>query len=360
MTSSGCAGFDDALRLGRPGNGRRDVYAAIDLGTNNCRLLIARPNARGFRVIDAFSRIVRLGEGLGRRGALSEDAMQRTVDALQICARKIERKSATQVRAIATEACRRARNRDSFLRLVEEETGIELEIISTEQEAQLALLGCLPLLDSSIDDALVFDIGGGSTEITWMSRRSGRRPENATKDAGLRAWHSVPIGVGTLTERHGGREVTARVFEEMVDQVEAALAPFEVEVGLRPLVEAGGVQMLGTSGTVTTLAGVQKGLPRYNRAAVDGCYLDMQSVIDVCWRIADMSYARRCAHPCIGHDRADMVIAGCAILTAICRLWPVNRLRVADRGLREGLLVTMMGLDRSGGDLPPDQRRYGS
>ncbi len=360
MTSDDCAGFNEAVRLRRTGNGTGEVYAAIDLGTNNCRLLIARPHTQGFRVIDAFSRIVRLGEGLGRRGALSEDAMRRTLEALRICARKMERRSTTQVRAIATEACRRAQNRADFLGLVERETGISLEIISTREEAQLALLGCLPLLEPQTDDALVFDIGGGSTEVTWMSRRSGRRRNGAKGDAGLRAWHSVPIGVGTLTERYGGREVTADIFQEMVGQVETALAPFEEEVGLGPLVQSGGVQMLGTSGTVTTLAGVQKGLPRYNRAAVDGCYLDMKSVVEVCWRIADMSYARRCAHPCIGKDRADMVIAGCAILTAICRLWPVDRLRVADRGLREGLLVTMMGLDRSGAGEPTGSVRFGS
>ena len=318
------------------------VYAALDLGTNNCRLLIARPAAGGFRVIDAFSRIVRLGEGLSRSGCLSESAMTRTVQALRICASKIRQRGATQVRAVATEACRRASNCGVFLHRVHRETGLDIEIISNDEEASLAVRGCVPLLDPGMPHALVFDIGGGSTELGWMKASP---PPSGVAGAAVPeggGWHSFPIGVVTLAERHGGHDVTSRVYEIMIEEVRDALAPFEAEHRLGELVADGQLQMLGTSGTVTTLAGVHQDLPRYDRSRIDGCYLDFETVRRISRRIAAMSYECRAAHPCIGRDRADLVIAGCAILEAICGTWPVGRLRVADRGLREGILLTMM------------------
>jgi exopolyphosphatase / guanosine-5'-triphosphate,3'-diphosphate pyrophosphatase len=313
------------------------VYAALDLGTNNCRLLIARPATGGFQVIDAFSRIVRLGEGLSRSGCLSDAAMTRTVQALRICAGKIRQRGVTQARTVATEACRRANNCGAFLHRVRRETGLDLEIISNDEEASLAVRGCVPLLDPNMSHALVFDIGGGSTELGWMKSPSRGK---AVPEVG--GWHSIPIGVVTLAERHGGRQVTPRVYDTMVGEVRDALAPFEAEHRLGKLVADGRLQMLGTSGTVTTLAGVHQDLPRYDRARIDGCYLDFETVRRISRRIAAMSYQRRAAHPCIGRDRADLVIAGCAILEAVCGTWPVGRLRVADRGLREGILLTMM------------------
>lgn len=321
------------------------VYAALDLGTNNCRLLVARPTSDGFRVIDAFSRIVRLGEGLGQSGRLSEAAMARTLEALKICAAKMRRRGVTHARAIATEACRRAANCAEFLARAERDTGIAIEIISNDEEAALAILGCAPLVDRAVAQALVFDIGGGSTEIGWMEVPAeldmvkGPTPR-------LRAWHSIPIGVVTLAEHHGGHRVTPALYEAMVDEVAGALAPFEAAHGLGHLARDGRLQMLGTSGTVTTLAGVHQRLRRYDRARVDGCYLDFPTVRQISRRIASMSYERRVSHPCIGPDRADLVIAGCAILEALCGVWPVGRLRVADRGLREGILFTLMSRTR--------------
>jgi exopolyphosphatase/guanosine-5'-triphosphate,3'-diphosphate pyrophosphatase len=331
---------------GRGRSSAREIYAAIDLGTNNCRLLVARPTADGgFRVIDAFSCIVRLGEGLGGSGSLSEAAMARTLEALKICAAKMRRRGVTQLRAVATEACRRATNCDAFLQAVARETGIELEIISNNEEANLAICGCAPLLDRGVSHALVFDIGGGSTELGWMQvpaesdepGAAGRRAEPVP-----RGWHSIPIGVVTLTERYGGREVSAKVYAAMVAEVAAAIAPFEAEHNLRALVAEGRLQMLGTSGTVTTLCGVYQGLRRYDRARVDGCYLDFDMAGSISRRIAAMSYEERAADPCIGPERADLVIAGCAILEALCDIWPVGRLRVADRGLREGILFNLI------------------
>lgn len=323
-------------RRQRPATGKwAHTYAAVDLGTNNCRLLVARPNVEGFRVIDAFSRIVRLGEGVDRNGALSEAAMARTVQALKICAAKMRRRGATRWRAVATEACRRASNGEAFQDQIERDTGLEIEIISTREEAHLALDGCAPLLDRSVPRALMFDIGGGSTQLMWL----GVDGQGATASIG---WTSLPIGVINLAERFGGRSADAGRYAAMIDDVHGALRSFEDAHGIAGEVAAERVQMLGTSGTVTTVAGVHLRLPRYNRAAVDGTSLDFDQVERVGDELARLDHHGRVAQPCIGVERADLVVAGCAILVAICRMWPVGRLRIADRGVREGILFGLM------------------
>ncbi|WP_193370789.1 Ppx/GppA phosphatase family protein [Pelagibius marinus] len=342
-------GRPDASRQ-RPGTTEavsEGLYAALDLGTNNCRLLVAKPSQDGFRVVDAFSRIVRLGEGLAASGRLSGPAMSRTLEALKICAAKIRRRGVTRVRAVATEACRRADNCEDFLERVRRETGIELEIISQNEEAALAICGCAPLIDPDIPDILLFDIGGGSTEICWLKAEPapGGPAEGAplaAAELSLFAWASVPIGVITLAERHGGGEISPDTYQAMATEMAAAVAVFDARHKVTASVAGGKLQMLGTSGTVTTLAGVHKNLPRYDRSRVDGSYLDMPTVHDICARITAMTYDQRAAHPCIGPERADLVVAGCAILSALCRLWPAERLRVADRGLREGMLYAMI------------------
>ena len=329
----------------RGGTSYRDVFAALDLGTNNCRLLIARPAPEGFRVIDAFSRIVRLGEGIVASGHLGEPAMARTLEALRICASKMRRRRVTQARAVATEACRRAGNCQAFIERVERETGLALEIIPAREEAELALIGCAPLFDPAVPNALVFDIGGGSTEVAWLELDDARGAWGGggrVPGAQLRALASLPFGVVTLAERYGAATGEPAGFARVVEEVHAALAPFRAETRLEPRVVAGEVQMLGTSGTVTTLTGVHLDLQRYDRSRVDGATLDFCTIEGVTDRILAMTLEGRARHPCIGQDRADLVAAGCAILQAICRSWPVGRLRVADRGVREGILFNLM------------------
>ncbi len=347
----------EAPRPARPvsSRARGGVYGALDLGTNNCRLLIARPDGGGFQVIDAFSRIVRLGEGMAVTGRLSEPAMARTLRALKVCASRLRRARVTEARAVATEACRTAVNCASFIARVRRETGIGLEIISSREEARLGLHGCGPLLQRARAHALLFDIGGGSTQVSWVRLSDGATAHGWPAPAGpdLAAWESLPCGVVGLAERYGGVEVTAATYRAMVDEVMGALSPFEARHGLAGLARDGQMQMLGTSGTVTTLAGVHKRLPRYDREQVDGTHLDFDTVAELSDRIAAMSYDERVAHPCIGRDRADLVIAGCAILEAICRTWPVGSLCVADRGLREGILLSLIaGAGRSRGAVP--------
>ncbi len=319
--------------IGRPAAiAIRPVLAALDLGTNNCRLLIARAQPGGFRVIDAFSRIVRLGEGLSRSDRLSERAMERTLAALRVCGAKIQRRGATAVRAVATEACRRAVNCDAFIELVGQETGITLEIISSVEEGRLALVGCSPLLDPNQPNALVFDIGGGSTEIMWLELPGPGQPPRLLDQI------SVRHGVVSLAEQYGGDQVDDDTYRAMVEAVREEIVPFEQRNGIRAAVDRGGVQLLGTSGTVTTLAGVNLGLERYERSLIDGSHLTIAHALAVTRHLIRLDFHQRAAHPCIGYERADLVIAGCAVLEAICRVWPFQRLRIADRGLREGIL----------------------
>lgn len=321
-----------------------NVYAALDLGTNNCRLLIARRCGAGFRVIDAFSRIVRLGEGLEFKGRLSQAAMDRTVAALSICARKLRYRRVERVRAVATEACRRASNGDLFLRRVKIQTGVPLEVISSEEEAKLAYQGCAPLFEPELPHVLVLDIGGGSTELCWLERGSGGRER-------LRRLYSLPFGVVTLAERYGAREVSDPVYHAMVYEAAEALTDFDPDEELKQLAAKGALQLVGTSGTVTTLAGVHLGLPRYQRDRVDGLHLSRDTIVATSALVRSLSFHARAAHPCIGVQRADLVIAGCAIVEAVLTLWPLPRLRVADRGLREGMLTQMIEQDLAG---PPN------
>jgi exopolyphosphatase / guanosine-5'-triphosphate,3'-diphosphate pyrophosphatase len=317
-----------------------ETYAALDLGTNNCRLLVARGQGRGFRVIDAFSRIVRLGEGLAASGVLSEPAMARTLEALGVCAGKIAHRRVTQARYVATEACRRAANCAEFIARAHAATGIAIEIISSDEEARLVVTGCAPLLDRRVPHAVVFDIGGGSTELVWLTVPPDPRLPPRVED-----FLSLPNGVVTLTDRYGGREVSRATYDAMVEEMRDALSPFEERHRIAPRIARREVQMLGSSGTVTTLAGIHLALPRYNRALVDGTALSFDSVRAVSNRLAGFSYEARAAHPCIGSERADLVLGGCAILEAICQLWPVGRLRVADRGIREGILLGLLGAE---------------
>lgn len=321
-----------------------DLYAALDLGTNNCRLLIAQPTRPGqFRVVDAFSRIVRLGEGLGASGRLSPEAMDRSVEALKICAAKLESRNIRKRRLIATEACRAAENGEEFLARVAVEAGLELEIINRETEARLAVSGCSSLVGRDVSSVVLFDIGGGSSEIAVIKtgeHRSSRLANHITH------WTSLPVGVVTLSERHGGRDVTPEIFEAMIGEVEGMLSQFNSpdvsELAGRP---GDGFHLIGTSGTVTTLAGIHLGLPKYDRRKVDGLWLSDEEVNSMQAKLLSWDFAGRAANPCIGPDRADLVLAGCAILEAIRRRWPSERMRVADRGLREGLLTDMMADD---------------
>lgn len=337
--------FQRNVRREGRGEAPDPLYAALDLGTNNCRLLVAQPTRPGqFRVVDAFSRIVRLGEGLAATGRLSDDAMDRSVEALKICAGKLKARDIRRVRLIATEACRAAENGEVFLERVREETGLDLEIINRETEARLAVSGCSSLVGREARSVVLFDIGGGSSEIAVISignNRSSRLANHITH------WTSLPVGVVTLSERHGGRDVTPESFAAMVEEVGGMLDRFDCPpVGAGPDGQPeAGFHLIGTSGTVTTLAGVHLDLPRYDRRRVDGVWLSNDEVTAMQARLLSWDFAARAANPCIGPDRADLVLAGCAILEAIRIRWPSERMRVADRGLREGLLTDMMADD---------------
>jgi len=329
--------------------------------------MIARPEGESFKVLDAFSRVVRLGEGVEETNALSEGAMDRAISALRICAEKMAKRNVTRARAIATEACRRAANGAQFVERVALETGLHLDVIGAGDEARLAVAGCAPLFDTDRDCLLVFDIGGGSTEIVWIDlahtpkarRRDillGVAPKNvdeATIDEEIRVlaesarWTSLPVGVVTLAEKYKTISCERDRFDAMRSYTNTLIAPFAADGAGATPDRLQRMQLLGTSGTITTLAGVHLNLPRYNRTKVDGLWMARTDLTDVIKRLINMDRAERATIPCIGDDRAELVISGSSILSAIVDHWPTEQLRVADRGLREGLLYGLMNRDEA-------------
>ncbi|MGV8928179.1 MAG: Ppx/GppA phosphatase family protein [Brevundimonas sp.] len=317
------------------------LYGALDLGTNNCRLLIAKPARDGFRVVDSFSRIVRLGEGLSRTGRLHDAAMDRAYEALALCAERVAKKGLDSSRliAVATQACRQAENGAAFIERVRAGTGLKLRIIDPVEEARLAVEGCLNLFDRSAEAVLVVDVGGGSTELNWLSKRGN--------DFVLEGWMSAPVGVVTLAERHPEPDGDlGDWYEAMVAEMGAAIAEAPVDPVLREVFVRGRAHMVGTSGAITSLAGIHLGLRRYQRNLVDGLWMTRGDCEAAAETLKRLGAAGRAAEPCIGPDRADLVLAGAAIMEAVQRAWPSERVRVADRGLREGLLLQQMRGDR--------------
>ena len=322
------------------------AFAALDLGTNQCRMLVGTPSGDGFRVLESFSRGVRLGEGLHDTGCLCTAAMDRAIAALAACAERLDRRPVRALRAVATEACRRASNGAAFLARVKQETGLAVTVISTREEAELAVESCAPLLAGTGRRALLFDIGGGSTELAWVRLDAGAAPL-------LVGYVSLPVGVVTLAERYGAAGFTAAGFAAMVDDVAARLGAFEQVHCIAKELRHGGVTLLGTSGTVTTLAGVAMGLERYRRQLVDGAVLTGAAAEAALAVLQALGPAGLSAHPCVGPDRVEFVLPGCAVFAAITRLWPALRVVVADRGLREGMLLRLMRADRARGRLAP-------
>jgi exopolyphosphatase / guanosine-5'-triphosphate,3'-diphosphate pyrophosphatase len=312
------------------------LFAALDLGTNNCRLLIAQRVPGGFRVIDSFSRIVRLGDGLGATGHLSDLAMARTMDAIAACAEKLKVHQPLKMRCVATQACRIAKNGSAFLRRVAKQTGIRFEIIPASEEARLAVAGCVDLFDPKGEGALVVDIGGGSTELSWATNRGVGRPPK------LESWFSAPIGVVTLAELHPERPDTRVWYDEMKRDAADMIAAFDPERLIAKKLHSGIGHIIGTSGAVTSLAGVHLKLTRYARRLVDGIWISKDDTYAAINLLASQDRDGRAQNPCIGPERADLVLAGAAILDAVLETWPSPRLRVADRGLREGLILSML------------------
>lgn len=338
----------------RKTGGQDLVYGAIDLGTNNCRMLMARRTGRGFRVIDAYSRIVRLGEGLTHSGKLSDEAMERAIEALQVCADRFERRGAKRFRAIATEACRAASNGEEFLSRARERTGLPLELITAEEEARLAVQGSLDLLDESMEAALVIDIGGGSTELCWVDLAEWRARGGFASGGKppIRGWSTMPLGVVTLAERFPeptGDEERAEWYAQMRAFVAARMRPPRGARRMRGLFEDGQAHLVGTSGTVTSVAGVHLNLDRYQRDKVDGIWMTTTQARAACDRLSSRGRAGRAQEGCIGNERADLVLAGCAIYEAIMDAWPADKVRIGDRGLREGMLLNLMRPKRKRG-----------
>ena len=324
------------------------TFAAVDLGTNNCRLLIARETRDGFRVIDSYSRVVKLGQGLTHSGELAQSSMDAAVEALKVCARKMKSKRVKRWRCVATEACRRAENGADFLNRVKEEAGIALEVISPRVEARLAVMGCMKLIDQTKDVALVIDIGGGSTELSWVDVRKLREDGNhKINRPPISAWCSLPVGVVTLSDRVPAHEDRDKWYADMREVVRQEIRDQDCDTRFARAFAEGRGHLIGTSGTITSLAGIHLKLPYYQRDKVDGLWLRSHDAVAVARRMAARSPEERAQEPCIGEDRAKLLVAGCAIIDVICEMWPSKMIRVADRGLREGMLIGLMGTNKS-------------
>ena len=334
-------------RADRPRDRRQPggpAFGAIDLGTNNCRLLVAHPakGARGIRVVDSYSDVVRLGEGLATTGRLSDRAMDATVAALHVCKRKMERRDVKAFRAVATQACRQAENGAEFIARVREEVGIRLEVISPRVEARLSVMGCLTLADPKKQVALVVDIGGGSTELSWLDVKRLKGAQGRGGKPPINAWASLPVGVATLSEMHPEHGDRVAWYSAMKDHVRQAIAEQGCGNNYRQIFRAGKGHIIGTSGTITSLAGVHLKLPYYQRKRVDGIWMPTADAVNVARDLASRDFAGRASVPSIGADRAQLLVAGCAIMDVLCEMWPGERIRVADRGLREGILLGLM------------------
>ncbi len=317
-------------------NPNEGYYAAIDLGTNSCRLVIAEPTPSSFHVVETFSKITRLGEGIIKENLLSKPAIRRTINALKICSGVIEEYAPiVRMRFVATAACRRALNCADFEKAVEKETGLPMEVISSKEEARLAVVGCMPLLNRMIKRALVFDIGGGSTEIS-LARIT------ETGKTFIEGFVSLPYGVVTISEAFPARDMTNLAYDTIVERTQKILQEFEDKYQITEAIRNQEIQVIGTSGTVTVLGAVHLNLPRYNRAAVDGLAISGADIERVIGKIKKMGYEGRCRHSCIGKQKADLTIAGCTIIEALSTFWPISEITIADRGIREGILLDMM------------------
>ncbi|HMS95725.1 MAG TPA: Ppx/GppA phosphatase family protein [Tabrizicola sp.] len=358
----GVSRADEPSALFDPGS--VPLYAALDLGTNSCRMLVAQPLGSQFVIVDSFSKSVQLGARLEATGRLSRTSMGRTIQALRICEKKLQAHKVRRMRLVATEACRRARNAKDFLRQVRRETGLTLEIITPEEEARLAVISCAPLVSPTTEQLLVVDIGGGSTELVWIDL-AAVAPEDRPKAimrlhmgfdaqgegavARVVDWISVPLGVATLKDQFIDVDDDAARFALMSWFFEEHLAKFSPYNAENPRL---GFQIIGTSGTVTTVAASFLGLRRYDRTKVDGLEMSSQQIDQVIREYLSLGPEGRRNDPRIGRDRQSLIMSGAAILQALMRIWPTDRLSVADRGLREGLLYAQMSADGVLGDGP--------
>lgn len=339
---------------GRPGKAP-PLYAAVDLGTNNCRLLIAKPGRNGLRIIDSHSQIARLGEDLAHTGRISDAAIERAMDALTKIRDKMRTKKVAHVRCIATEACRRAENGAEFIARVRDELGLTFKIIGPGEEARLAMVGCHDLFEGENRHAVVLDIGGGSTELSLVDAQKVRKAggvKGLVNANVIELWGSLPLGVVTLWDafRHLPEP---DAFEAMRAHARGVLGEWKhTDRTVKAMVDGG--HIIGTSGTVTCLAGVHLKLDKYRRNDVDGVWMSRSDAGQVISRLVSLGPKGRAKLPTIGTDRAELMLSGCAILDAVWQTFPTEQMRIADRGLREGLLLTMIH-----GTKRKDRRRRG-
>jgi len=299
--------------------------ATIDVGSNTVRLLVADAGeASAWRVLDEAQQVTRLGEGLAAAGVLGEAPAARTLAVVRAYAERGRRAGAARVRIVATSAVREAANGRAFAATIERATGVALRVVSGEEEARLTLLGVRRGLGDPAGALVVCDIGGGSTEYILA------------EGARVRALASLRLGVVPLAERFA--------FPEAVDRARYDALRAEVRGRLErelptPFRGARGARLVGTAGTVTTLAALDLGLARYDAARVQGHRLGRAAVEAQLRRLGALPVAARGALPCLEPGRADLIVPGVAIVQATLDCLGAEALTVSDWGLREGILL---------------------
>jgi exopolyphosphatase/guanosine-5'-triphosphate,3'-diphosphate pyrophosphatase len=297
--------------------------AAIDLGTNTARLLIAdrHPDGR-FEQVSLMRAIVRLGGGFCRQQGLADDAMQRALVCLRRFSHEIARLGVQTVRAVATSAVRDAANGAAFVARVERETGIRLRVIDGLLEGSITLQGVLAGLDQYPDNLLLFDVGGGSTEYTLAS---GSVP---------RFVHSLPLGVVRLTEGKGEPYAMAEKINRELDALEAHLAQAQLRV------DPAATLLVGTAGTATTLAALSLKMVEYDYRKVNNLVLDKNEIQRIYDQLLPLSPLERLQLPGLEPGREDLIIAGALITLLTLQRFHFDRMKVSDYSLLEGLVVT--------------------
>lgn len=323
---------------------QQQLYAAVDLGTNNCRLLIAEPRGAGFRVVDSHSQIARLGEGLNATGRLSDTSIERAMDALSKIRAKLKKRGVGRVRCIATEACRKAENGAQFIQRVQDETGLTFKIIRPGEEVRLAVIGCHNLIDRDAEKVVVIDVGGGSTELAYVDAKSANAlgVKGLLQKAPIESWTSLPLGVVTLSEAFDHITDEDEAYRRMRDHAEEIIRNWPAYEKAAEAMQSGAAHLVGTSGTVTCLAALHMDLDKYRRDKVDGAWLTREQASAAITLLREAGPEGRARMPTIGPERAGLMLSGCAIIDAAWNVFPAERLRVGDRGLREGLLLSMM------------------
>ena len=307
---------------------KQNRFAAIDLGSTNCRLVIVDIIEDKYKIICSFSEILNLGRNLSFSNEFNDEIIEKTIEIFKIISQKLKYYNVLSYRCVATEACRQSINSDELVKRIHERTNIEIEIIPSKEEARLCLKSCLNHNVNLNDFNLVFDIGGGSTEIIIFDSIYSNKDFD---------FLSIPIGVINFSEK-----VSLFKTEKVLGQLEKQMMFFSK----KKKIHNEPISIIGSCGTVTTLCAIHLKLNYYQKSLVDNTLLEIEDLKQTCNFVKRLSSEEKEKHPCIGPQRINLLDNGILILEKILESWPVKRILVSDRGLREGIILDQIKFKR--------------